>query len=331
MKITLKLLLLSFCILIFTFPSGTSATAQEPNFVTEEQFQNSIEAIQSNMVTKEDLSEFATGPGQLLTREEITQVLIDMQKKRIELLEGNFNALLQLLGLIIGVLTLFAGIFVWFSRRAFSSKVEEVEKHLAEMKQLKNETIVKMEAVRELNSNLNVALREVHDLQINFNKSKISFDDGTERIKQLAKYVSYLELVASRPEFIRNFEREVTNINGLISEIEYWLRGELPNYQHALIRIHSALGHYAKHENETIQDKLDYYKDCLQEIENDFWNNSVESFEWTDYEDKDPDDFIDPLHEFWIEWISYYNRIKEMHGIIEAQISMNEGRFKPKQ
>ncbi|MCM3716056.1 hypothetical protein M3202_18550 [Alkalihalobacillus oceani] len=123
-----------------------------------------------------------------LTKEEVTQQLIDTQKLRIAMLEGNISALLSLLAVIIAVLTLFGGIFVWVSRRAFSSKVEEVEKRLDEMKQLKNEAITKIETVRELSSNLNVAIREAEDLQISLNKSKSAFNEETERMDQLRKY-----------------------------------------------------------------------------------------------------------------------------------------------
>ncbi|MGD6831856.1 hypothetical protein ACQCT5_06810 [Sutcliffiella halmapala] len=333
MKKTLNLKILVFCILFGIIPAGLNVkAATEPNFVTNDQLQSSLEKLKMDMVTKDELQVMVQQQGNTLTKEEIIQQLIDTQKSRIAMLEGNISALLSLLAVIVAVLTLFGGIFVWVSRRAFSSKVEEVEKRLDEMKQLKNEAITKMETVRELSSNLNVAIREVQDLQISLNKSKSAFDEETERINLLGKYVEFLELKVSRSEIFRTFENDVNQSTRLISELEYWLEGTLPNYGHALVKVTEVLGKNVTKEgpDETIQEKLCYYTKSLKEIESSFRKQAVIPLEWVDYVDKDTEDFTDPLNDTFKEWENSYKYIKKVHGIIGAQISMNPNKFKPK-
>ncbi|WP_373233163.1 hypothetical protein [Cohnella sp.] len=333
MNKTLKLKILAFCILFNILHAGLYANAAtEPNYVTNDQLQSSLEKVKMDMATKEELQAMVQQQGHTLTKEEITQQLIDTQKSRIAMLEGNINALLSLLAVIVAVLTLFGGIFVWVSRRAFSSKLEEVEKRLDEMKQLKNEAITKMETVRELSSNLNVAIREAQDLQISLNKSKTAFDEETERIDQLGKYVNFLELKASRSEIIRTFENDVNQSIRLISDLEYWLEGTLPNYGYALVKVTEVFGENVTKEgsDETIQEKLSYNTKSLKEIEDSFWKQAARRLEWEDYADKDTDEFIDPLNDSFEEWKSTYKDIKKVHGIIGAQISMKPHQFKPK-
>ncbi|MGG3805337.1 hypothetical protein [Metabacillus fastidiosus] len=333
MKKKLKLRILIFCILFSTIPVGINVNAEaEPKFVTNEELQSSLDKLKLDMATKDELRVMLQQQGDNLTKEEITQQLIDNQKSRIEILEGNISSLLSLLAIIVAVLTLFGGIFVWISRRAFSSKVGEVETKLNEMKQLKNEAITKMETVRELNVNLNLAIREAQDLQINLNKSRSAFEEETERINQLGKYIEFLELKVSRPEHIRTFDNNVNQSKSLISKLEYWLEGTLPNYEYALLKVTEVLGQNVIKEgpDETIQDKLSYYTESLKEKESSFREEAERPLKWEDYVDKDREDFIDPLNDIIIDWEKSYDYIKEVHGIISAQISMNPDKFKPK-
>ncbi|OBY77991.1 hypothetical protein BBG47_18790 [Paenibacillus sp. KS1] len=327
----MKLKILAFCILLGFLSVGQNATAAtEANLVTNVQLQSSLEKLKMDLATKEELQVLVQEQGYTLTKEEITQQLIDTQKSRIAILEGNINALLSLLAVIIAVLTLFCGIFVWVSRRAFSSKVEEVEKRHDEMKQLKNEAITKMETVRELSSYLNVSIREAQDLQISLNKSKSAFYEEIERINQLGQYVNFLELKVTRSEIIRTFVNEVNQSIKLISDLDYWLEGTLPNYGHALIKVTEVFGENVIKEgsDETIQEKLSYCLKSLKEIEDSFWKHAEISLEWEEYADKDTDDFIDPLNDTFEEWESTYKDITKVHGIISAQISMNPDKFK---
>ncbi|MDH6674926.1 hypothetical protein M2277_005625 [Paenibacillus sp. LBL] len=330
MKKTLRLIIVAFCLLLSFLPTRSIAKAEpEPDLVTDIQLQSSLEQLKADMVTKEGLKEIVEQQGKSLTKEELTQQLIDTQKSRIQLLEGNFNALLSFLAVIIAVITLFGGIFVWISRKTFSSKVDEVENRLDEMKKLKNETVTKMEAVRELSSNLNVAIREAQDLQISLNKSKILFEQETERINLLGKYVEFLELKIARPELIRTFEENRNESKRLISELEYWLAGTLPNYGFALTKVTEVLGENVIKEDETIQDKLSHYKEVLEEYEATFWKVAATPLEWENYEDEDIKDYSDPLQEKSNNWKSVYENIKKVHGIIGGQISMNPHRFIP--
>ncbi|OXT15841.1 hypothetical protein B9K06_18840 [Bacillus sp. OG2] len=333
MKKKLKLRILIFFVLFITFPMGNNINAAvEPKFVTNEELQSSLDKLQLEMATKDELQAIVQQQGGNLTKEEITQQLIDNQKSRISILEGNISSLLSLLAVIVAGLTLFGGIFVWVSRSAFSSKVEEVEKKLDEMIQLKNETITMMEKVRELNINLNSAVREAQDLQINLNKSRSAFEKETERISQLGNYTEFLELKITRTELIRTFDFNVNQSKSLISELENWLEGTLPNYDYALSKITEVLGQNVTKTgpDETIQEKLSYYTKSLREEESFFRKQAELPLQWEDYMDMDREDFIDPLANPYGEWANYYNYIKKVHGIIGAQISMNSDKFKPK-
>lgn len=239
---------------------------------------------------------------------------------------------MSLLAVIVAGLTLFGGIFVWISKKTFSSKVEEVELRLNEMKQLHDETLTKIETVRELNSNLNVATREVQDLHISLNKNRSAFENEVERINQLWNYARFVELKATRPEIIRIFENNVKESIKLISELECWLKGTLPSYRNALVMVTKVFGeNVIKYDpDETILEKLSYFTETLKENEDDFWKEAAISLESEDYEDKDPDNFEDPLSEALLEWQSIYMRIEKVHGIIAAQIKMNPDKFIPK-
>lgn len=330
MNKSLKLKTLAFCIIIGIFSAGLNADAATSDFVTNDQLQSSLEKLKVDMATKEELQTMVQQPGNTLTKEEITQQLIDTQKTRIAILEGNINALLSLLAVIVAVLTLFGGIFVYVSKKTFSSKVEEVEIRINEMKRLHIEALTKIDTVRELNSNLNVAIREAQDLHISLNKSKSAFDNEAEEINQLWNYVRFIELKASRPEIVRKFDNKVSQSNRLISELENWLEGTLPNYRFALIKVSEVFGkNVIKDEAvETILDKLSYYKESLKKNENDFWKQAAVSLEWEDYEEKG--NFIDPLDDSFIDWESTYEDINKVHGIIAAQIKMNPDKFIPK-
>lgn len=82
MNKTFRLKVLAFCILISIFSAGLNVNAAtESNFVTSDQLQNSLEKLKMDMVTKEDLQTMVQQPGDTLTKEEITQQLIDTQKR----------------------------------------------------------------------------------------------------------------------------------------------------------------------------------------------------------------------------------------------------------
>ncbi|MEK4159440.1 MULTISPECIES: hypothetical protein [Paenibacillus] len=331
MNKTFRLKVLAFCILISIFSAGLNVNAAtESNFVTSDQLQNSLEKLKMDMVTKEDLQTMVQQPGDTLTKEEITQQLIDTQKTRIAILEGNINALLSLIAVIVAGLTLFGGMFVWISKRTFSSKVEEVETKLIEMKQLNNEALTKVETVRELNSNLNMAIREAQDLHVELYNSKRAFDEATEEIDLLRNYVVFLELKASRSEIFRKFENKVNQYNSLIYELENWLVGTLPNYGDALKKVTKIFGENVIKDgsDETILEKLSYYKESLKENEDDFWKQAAVTLEWIDYEEKD--NFIDPLNDSFLDWESTYEDIEKVHSIIATQIKMNPDKFIPK-
>ncbi|MDC0764191.1 hypothetical protein POF51_26070 [Brevibacillus sp. AG] len=333
MRTTLKLKIMILCIVVYIFPACMNANAAtEPTFITDDQLQRSLEKLKMDLATKEELQTLVQQQGRTLTKEEITQQLIDTQKTRIAMLEGNINALLSLLAVIVAVLTLFGGIFVYVSRIAFSSKVEEVEKRLDEMKQLKNEAITKMETVKELSSNLNVVIREVQDLQISLNKSEIAFEKGTERMNQLGKYVGFVELTVSRLEILRTFENHVNESKRLHSELESWLADTLLDYDVALENVTEILGANVidNGPDETIQDKLSYTSNSLKEMENAFWEQAKRPLNWVNYADLTLDDFTDPLADILEEWESYFEDLKKVHWIIKAQLAINTAKFKQK-
>ncbi|MDH6373750.1 hypothetical protein M2444_005593 [Paenibacillus sp. PastF-3] len=328
MNKTFRLKVLAFCILISIFSVGLNVNAAtESDFVTNDQLQNSLEKLKMDMATKEELQTMGQLPGDTLTKEEITQQLIDTQKSRIAILEGNINALLSLLAVIVAGLTLFGGIFVWISKKTFSSKVEEVELRLNQMKQLHNESITKIETVRELNSNLNVAIREAQDLHITLSKSKRAFDEEAEGIKQLRNYVGFLELKASRPEIIRIFENNVNQSNKFIFELVYWLEGTVPLARSVLLKATSVLGENLTKADEKIQDKLSFYEKSLKENEDKFWEHAANPLNWEDYEEIDIDDFEDPLNGILNDWEEYNKVIKKLHDIIKAEIKMNHKKY----
>ncbi|MEK4715825.1 hypothetical protein [Sporosarcina sp. FSL K6-5500] len=333
MKKNFKFSILVFCIIFSITAGGISVNAiTEPIPVNNEQLQRELEKLKEVMVSKNELQEMVRKQENYLTKEEITQQLIETQKSRIAILEGNITALLTLLAVIVAILTLFGGIFVWISRSAFSSKVEEVEKHLSEMKQLKDETTTKIEVVRELSNNLNVAIRETQDLHASLNKSERAFNDETKRINQLGMYISFLELKVSRFGSLYKLEIGVRHSRKIISELEYWLEGTLPNYDYALIKVTEVLGSglTKKGIDETIQDKLSYYKKSLMEEEISIRKEAAIPLEWLDYVDLKIDEYEDPLEDDFGEWEVSYNCIQKMHSIINAQITMNPNKFKPK-
>lgn len=335
MKNSFRLIVVVFFLFLSFFSTEVSVSAAEQHdFVTNDQLQSIIEGLKSEMqlATKEELQSMVQLQGSALTKEQITQELLNAQRLRISMLEGNFSALLSLLGVIVAVLTLFGGIFVWISRRAFSSKVEEVEKRLDEMKQLRNEVITKMETARELNSNLNMVVREAQELQINLNKSKSTFDKETKRINQLRKYVNFVELRASRSEIIFSFQKSVQESVELTSNLEVRLAGELPNYGFALVKVTEVLGGNVTKagSDETIQEKIDYYIRLLKEHEESFWEEASIPLNWVSFVDSKSSDFTDPLDSRYKEWQYSFKLIKKVHDIIEAQISMNPSKFKHK-
>lgn len=330
---SLKCTTLVLCVLFWFLPvSFTAIAAPDPNFVTNEQLQRSIENLKIDIATKDELEEIINQQEQPLTEAEITQQLINNQRSRISILEGNISALLSLLGIIVAILTLFGGIFVWFSRRTFSFKVEEVEKRHEEIKQLKDEVSTKLEISKELNSNLNAGLRELQDLKLNLTKSERSFVNETERIEQLRRYILYLELKVSRSENLAKFEKRIVHSKKIISDIDYWLEGTLPNPGYALLKVNEVLGENVTKDgtHETIEEKLSYYKDSLNEDESDFWEEASIPLEWRDYEDLDTEEFTDPLNDSIEDWEYTYSKIKKVHGILRAQISQNPDQFKPK-
>lgn len=269
------------------------------------------------MATKEEIQSMVQQQGHTLTKEEVTQQLIDMQKSRITLLEGNISSILNLSALVITSLALLGGIIVWLVRRSFLSKLELVEAQLVEMKGIKDKTISKVESARELNNNLNLAIREAQDLHISLNKSKSDFDDKAKKIDRLWKYADFIELKGSRIEIIRAFEREVIKSKRLISGLEFLLKGNLPNYIEAHERATEIFGENVSvaDPNETILEKLSFYKECLEDTENDFWEEAEIDLEWENYEDRET--LEDPLYDIFKDWEGYFKRIKKFNDFIK--------------
>lgn len=137
----------------------------------------------------------------------------------------------------------------------------------------------------------------------------------------------------SRSEILRTFENRLNQSTRLISQLEDWLEGTLPNYKQALGKVTEILGKNVTKEgaDETIQEKLSYSLDYLKENESHFWEQAEKNLKWADFEDMDTEDYIDPLSAKFEEWEESYKKIEKVHGIIWAQITMNPDKFKPKQ
>lgn len=331
MRKRLNIYILVICICSTFFPATHQVHASnisESKLI--EKLQSEVDQLQVEMAKKEDIEKLLEQEGTTLTKEELTQRVIDSQKTRIGILEGNINSILALLGAILALITLLGGILAYFLKKNIISKVDLIEERYEDMKLIKSDVQKESANLQDLSSQFAVQLREVQNLHISLNQAQLLFEQNRKEIGELKHYVSFVELLASRTEIIRAFNSRVRESQEIITELNTWLSGTLPNYKYAQIKANKIFGENVTRmdSDEGIEEKLKYTISNMQECENQFEQWSGYPLSYIDY--VDVDEMEDPLQDIVNNWSSIYENVIKLHEIIAAQISQNPHQYKPR-
>lgn len=329
MKRKFKLTLLVLCLCFSIFPAAVGASeATAPQGVTIDQLQSSLEELKSGMATKEELQKLAQQQGTPMTQEELSQQLINAQKTRIGVLEGNISSLLTFMGVLLALFGAGSALFAYWNRKTFAQKVVQVELRYDEIKQLKSAVLVESGRVNDLKKELESALRVIEDLQRTLQKSKLDFDQKSEQLDEINGMLNFVNTKASRPDVRRSFTQEIEAADMKISELNSWLEGTLP---HPNLAQQKALEIFGENvtvisPDESIEQKLSFFVDNVKQAEKRFRDQSQIGLTRQDYENYEGD----PIHESIDEWRDFFDPIDRMHGVVSTQIALNPDKFIPK-
>lgn len=327
MRKLLKITFLAICVCLSILSVGinVNAAASSQN-VPSEELQRELNELKQDIITLRQQQ------GTPLTQEQLSQQLISAQQTRIGVLEGNITSLLGLIGAIIAILAFAGTVFSFYIRRLFIAKVDEVEQQYRHIVILKNDVLKESDKVSDLKKELNSAVREVKEVQYNLDKSKLAFDQKSERIDDLDKLVNFVDLKCSRIEMINTFKETLKTADAQIAELNYWLEGTLPHLQLAQDKATQIFGANVTRmaDDEKIEEKLSHYVKELKSFEKRFWEETEIPLKLEDFEDSEPGGMKDPLNDPLFQWNGYYTPITKMYNVIDAQIQMNPTRFIPK-
>jgi uncharacterized membrane protein len=259
-------------------------------------------------VTKDELDklleefEEKNGP----TKQEMQQLLIEIQKDKIGLLQGNISSILALIGVIIAVITLLAGAFgVWLNDR-FTKRYQEIttmkgeiEEKKKQIDNVKSEVIQKEIEIMDIVENLKMLISEQE-------KSLQNLKDKLEMNKDIVDYLKYVELLVEREKVIREFKELKEKVKDAITNIlDYKSKGLI----------------LPEHLSDPTE--LDYLLNCLEKEEENFIEESNKEIDYqyflTYILDDNDNEVENSLKNIYSDYEGYYNSLKRILELVKEK------------
>ncbi|WP_145950120.1 hypothetical protein [Paenibacillus sp. Y412MC10] len=257
----------------------------------------------SNYITEKELEKYLSSK-EIPTKQELLQEVINTQKSRIGVLEGNINSLLALLGVLVGIFTLAGALFGFYVRNMVLTQIEKMNELTKKVSLDKNEIekvhlnsvdienslkrsdyrmdklLIELEDKIELYKQSSVEIEEIknkliqHNHLFNRNEELIKFilaqPQNKEIIKKLSLYCEeiWINDKELQDEFIKEFGL-VTESGSVTEAITYYI-SNIRDVEED-IRIESRF----KIELEDIDNDGDLHDDVISRIEDWKYLNTI--------------------------------------------------------
>ncbi|MEV5028488.1 hypothetical protein [Paenibacillus sp. LPE1-1-1.1] len=322
----MKIKILSILMLVFIWVPASVAFADEisgpqENGITAKEIQQIIEQKLKGVIQQDDLEKILVEQN-ILTEKELKDEIINMQKEKIGLLQGNISYLIGLVGAIIALLAFAGWLYSGALKRDFANKIEKMENLHEQIKTDKADIKRIVTDTTHISTVLINDRDSLKEMENKMSKSKDSYNESLEKIRFLNKKIIIqdyrFERLVKFNDFLISREKVNSAINDLYSsENDAWLEEE-----GLLLKVNKIADSVVKMKDETIKDKLGYYISNLHEEEQNVLKSQHNELT---IEDLDSDyDLSDDAVSALTDWQGNYDIIIDIWETFKAYKSMND-------
>lgn len=319
-------------VLFFLIPNVSYGETEVPKDLTEE-LRLLMSKGNSENVSKNDVERILEKfEEQGLTREELSQQILEMKEDKIKLLEGNITWILGIAALLLVLFgTVFTIIsFVWKSgiKREFDTKISDIQTIGTQVEKDRKKVENDAFKIEENRQELKQLKRDFEENIILLKESKNKFEEKVNELNEMQIFYDFIEYKISEIEAVTTYNLLRMESIRICNRIRLYIEGELEivNEQHVLIRFYKKVKPYVTADNETIADIFHYYEERLQNHEDDISKKILKELDFKKYiiltdggETEVESDLIASIE----EWKGYLNVIRLILTSIEVEKNLN--------
>ncbi|MCF7625530.1 hypothetical protein CQ056_28410 [Peribacillus simplex] len=329
MRINTKFGFIVILFLLLAFPIETYGESEKPEDISEE-LHLLIQGEKGDTLSKNDVENVVKKWDEnTLTKQELSEQIIEMKDDRIKLLEGNITWILAIASIL---LVLFGAAFTTISFLWRNSIIKEFDQRIGEINTVSNNVdndrkIVEREAVKisDTLQELKQVKRDLDENQRLLLDSRKIFNEEKENIESYWMYSKFMDHRIECIEAIKKYNFLKIEAKNICDSILDYIEGnKIINEPHVLQRISKKNLMYD--EGDKVSDIFRHYYNGLKEEEDNIIGGAQEDLSWEDYiiaTEHGEEEIHSLLIDDFNDWKDYLNSLKVILDCIEVEISLN--------
>lgn len=241
----------------------------------------------------------ASDTDSVLTKEEMYKLVIESQKDKIGLLQGNISNVIGLFSVIFAIIAISATVIGYFVRKGFVEKYDKIVKISDEMGKIHDDMKVKYQEFVNIEKKLNDEKEEVRQQVEKINEVKIRLEYIEDNLEFLENKNIAVALLTKFTEMKKQIASQIEVVESVAREFEF-------EKEHPLMDEFSVLKKYIE------EDEIFIEKSKMEVTFYDVYLNKDED----DDDNKIYDELIDRINVYY----GYNTRLNEIHkSMIEYQ------------
>jgi hypothetical protein len=324
MNSKLLLILMLLLILVPTFAAAADTNVpprdNKSTFAVED-IQKLIDQKLNGTIQQKDLDKLLAEKN-LLPEKQLRDEIINMQKDKIALLQGNISNLISFFSTIFGVLAVIAVALGFLLNRIFNTKVEAIERIHHQVKSEKEDITREMKEATQLHKVLNENREYLVDMGNKLAKSKDNYLESLEEIRYLRKKILLQDHKYNRLVEFNNFLILKERAQVYIRELMDPKNTNLLSDENLLMEVNKFAENVVTTKNETIMDKLEYFISKLNEKEKNVLDSQHLELSIADL-DSDGDLHDDAISSIG-DWKGFFDDIKQIWVLLNDIKPLND-------
>lgn len=316
--------------LLLAFPIETYGESEKTEDISEE-LRSLIKEGKGDTLRKNDVESIVEKwDNNTLTKQELSDQIIEMKDDRIKLLEGNITWILAIASIL---LVLFGAVFtiisfVWRNniKKEFDQRIGEINRVGSNVDN--DRKIVEREAVKisDTLQEIKQVKRDLEENQRLLLDSRKLFNEEKDNIESFRMYMKFMNHRIERIETVKKYNFLKIEAKNICDSILDYIEGnKIINETHVLLRISKRV----KHEGDKVSDIFRYYYNCLKEEEENIIQGAPEDLSWKDYlisTNHGKEEIHSKIIDDFNDWKNYLDKLKVILDCIEDEISLNSSK-----
>ncbi|NRG47942.1 hypothetical protein HRF87_24790 [Bacillus sp. CRN 9] len=314
-----KFYLLYFTTVILLLLIPTSSTNAQSN-------QSQVDISELETIIEEKLND--RDP---LTREELMKTVLEMKNEKISNLEGNLSKVINTVGIVVAVaslfLALFTGIVGWVMKKNLDEKLNKIEEKEININNTYNDIKTKSESIEEYYKKMKEFIHELERTNKKLETNERLLEKREKEFDGLREYVGAIESIANSSILFNQFLGEKEKATDIIEETRELLQTPQKHQEFVMLKLSNKLGMNEElNDLDSIKNHLKYLERELKREEDNILkniniaNNAEELF--INHDDNTME-INEELESFINDWKGYLNEILIIKQHWEKNLKLN--------